>query len=154
MTQSPTGVPDIQTLIQNQPDKPPTFTFEDALAGVDPADSEAALAMLDFLLTTGRLHRVGVLDGEQGYLFVYREPQGATKAGYRPGATRGDQIVDQMVEQQRANGAKPTRRGLCPHCMSVVKEDTEGLIVADVEGAGTAAGSCSRSPDGAHGMAS
>lgn len=132
---------DLQTLVQSEIAKAigslstaaPTApaSFEDALAAVDPADSEAALAMLDFLLRTGRLGRVGVLDGGQGYLFMYQEPKGSTKQGYTPGATQGDRIVDQAVEKQRAAGAKPTKTGMCPKCMSVVKEGPGGVIVLD-----------------------
>jgi hypothetical protein len=104
-------------------------SFEDALNSVDPADSEAALGMLDFLLKTGRLNRVGVLDGGQGYLFMYQEPKGSTKQGYRPGATQGDRIVDEAIDAQRATGRKPIKQGLCPKCMSAVGEISEGTIV-------------------------
>lgn len=120
---------DIQTLIQAEiakaigsltQDQPPLPTFEDVLAQVDPRDSEAALAMLDFLLTTGRLNRVGVLDGGQGYLFVYHEPKGTTKAGYRPGGTQGDRIVDAAVDKARADGKVPAKRGVCGKCVSAI----------------------------------
>lgn len=114
-------------------------SFEEALADVDPADSVAALAMLDFLLKTGRLQRIGVLDGGNGYLFGYVEPKGSTKAGYRPGGTQGDRIVDEALDKQRNEGAvRPTKQGMCPKCMSVVIEvpSQPGVIVD--EGGGNA----------------
>lgn len=121
-------------------------TFEEALSQVDPADSDAALAMLDFLLKTGRLGRVGVLDGGQGYLFMYSEPKGATKQGYKPGATQGDRIVDGALESQRAsgNGVPASEKGMCPNCLSVVRK--EGDQIVDDE---TGSAECS-SPDGKH----
>ena len=152
---------DIQTLIQNEVAKVAGSlvqqaaqqvqpqSFEEALAQVDPADSEAALEMLDWLLKTGRLGRVGVLDGGQGYLFMYQEPKGSTKQGYRPGATQGDRIVDEAVEAQRAAGKAPAKRGMCPHCFSVVKE-IESRIVLDDSSENEV---CSNSPDGKHAMA-
>lgn len=104
-------------------------SFEDALADVDPRDSEAALAMLDWLLKSGRLQRIGVLDGNQGYLFGYVEPKGSTKQGYRPGGTEGDRIVDQAVDQARETGApRPDRQGMCPKCMTVVAAFGEQIV--------------------------
>lgn len=135
------------TLVQPAPQ-----SFEEALAVVDPADSEAALAMLDFLLKTGRLNRVGVLDGGAGYLFVYQEPKGSTKQGYKPGATQGDRLVDEAVEAQRAAGKKPVKQGMCVHCYSVVSLHSEGVLVLD-EPDGTDGATCSNSPDGKHEMA-
>lgn len=121
-------------------------SFQEALADVDPADSEAALAMLDFLLKTGRLNRVGVLDGGNGYLFAYVEPKGSTKAGYRPGGTQGDRIVDEALEKQRNSDApRPTRQGMCPGCMSAVAE-ISGAIVNE-------AGSSTCTNGGPHGLA-
>ena len=138
--------------------QPVQLSFEGALAQVDPRDSEAALAMLDFLLTTGRLNRVGTLDGGQGYLFVYREPKGASKQGYVPGGTTGDRMVDAAVEQARAEGKKPAKKGICGHCLSVVIEDVESGVVYREDGelgeadGGTRVGSdvCGKSPDGNH----
>lgn len=139
MTERAEQAVDIQTLIQNEVAKAvgglqPALqsalpTFEETLANVDPADSEAALAMLDFLLRTGRLGRIGVLDGGQGYLFMYQEPKGSTKQGYVPGGTKGDQIVDQAVEAQRAAGKKPVKQGMCMHCFSVVSEGEDGVLI-------------------------
>lgn len=142
---------DLQTLIQTEIAKaigqlaqdvdavvaqqPPLPTFEDVLAQVDPRDSEAALAMLDFLLKTGRLGRVGVLDGGHGYLFTYAEPKGTTKAGYRPGATQGDRIVDAAVDKQRAEGVKPVKQGVCGKCVSAIyqKDGDAAPRLADEE---------------------
>jgi len=130
--------PDISTLVQNAVNSAlgglmntGPATFEDALAEVDPADSVAALAMLDFLLKTGRLGRVGVLDNGGGYLFMYQEPKGATKAGYKPGATQGDRIVDEAVNAQREAGNAPVKRGMCSTCVSVVKQLADGRVVLD-----------------------
>lgn len=145
----------IQTIIQNEVQKAlasgpaPAPSFADTLANVDPRDSEAALAMLDWLLQTNRLGRVGVLDGGAGYLFMYQEPQGSTKQGYIPGATQGDRIVDQAVEAQRASGKAPAKRGMCPHCLSVVRDD-QGQVVLDDD---TANAVCPSSPDGHHAFA-
>lgn len=155
------GLPpdDLQTLVQKeiarvvgsmptgQPIPPPTF--EETLAEVDPADSEAALAMLDFLLQTGRLGRVGVLDGGQGYLFMYQEPKGSTKEGYRPGATTGDRLVDEAVNKQREAGTTPAKKGMCPGCYSVVAE-VDGVIVLDDDRTNE---TCAGSPTDKHSMA-
>lgn len=122
--------------------------FHDALSKVDPRDSEAALAMLDFLMKTQRLARVGILDGGQGYLFMYQEPKGTTKAGYRPGATQGDRIVDEAVEAQRATGAAPVKRGMCPFCISLVK-DVDGTITLDDDNQPNGE-QCAGAPDGRH----
>lgn len=121
---------------------------------VDPRDSDTALVMLDWLNRTGRLNRVGTLDGGQGYLYIYAEPKGATKAGYRPGGTQGDRIVDAAVEAQRATGKGPAKRGLCPHCFSAVTVDDAGNILLDVlaEADGRTL-VCEQSPDGKHGLA-
>lgn len=137
-----------QTPVQNQPQ---TFTFEDVLKQIDPRDSEAALAMLDWLLQNQRLHRVGVLDGGQGYLFVYSEPKGTSKAGYRPGATQGDRIVDAAVEQQRAHGTK-RKTGMCPHCLSaVVQLEGDEKIYLDDDQNPTS--TCENGPNGLHELA-
>jgi hypothetical protein len=106
-------------------------SFDEALADVDQRDSEAALKMLDWLLKTGRLQRIGVLDGGNGYLFGYVEPKGSSKQGYRPGGTEGDRIVDQAVDQARDSGTRrPDRQGMCPKCMAVVVE-FDGEIVSE-----------------------
>lgn len=126
--------------------------FETLIANVDQRDSEAALAMLEFLLKSGRLNRVGVLDGGQGYLFVYQEPKGSTKQGYKPGATQGDRIVDSALDKQRESGAVPSKRGLCALCLSAVYlDEADGQIHLDD---GSHATECTgSSPDGKHHMA-
>lgn len=107
-------------------------TFEESLAEVDPRDSEAALAMLDWLLRNGRLHKIGVLDGGQGYMFIYQEPKGTSKQGYTPGGTQGDRIVDKAVEQQREAGTAPKGRStMCKKCFSAVVIDGEGKALTD-----------------------
>lgn len=107
-------------------------SFPDALAEVDPRDSDAALAMLDWLLRNKRLNRVGVLDGGQGYLFVYQEPKGTSKEGYAPGATQGDRIVDQAVDKQREAGVTPKGKStMCKKCFSAVIVDGEGNVLTD-----------------------
>lgn len=129
-------------------------SFEHVLSRVDPADSEAALAMLDFLLKTGRLGRVGVLDNGGGYLFMYQEPKGSSKQGYVPGATKGDRIVDRAVEAQReANGGKPpAKRGVCKFCISAIAENEDGTVVLD--GSTDPHGAhCDASPHGVHAFA-
>lgn len=109
-------------------------TFEEALAQVDPRDSEAALQMLDWLLTNARLHRLGTLD-RGGYLFAYQEPKGSTKEGYTPGATQGDRIVDKAVEEARASGAAPKGRAtMCKKCFSAVVIQEDGTALLDGDG--------------------
>lgn len=120
----------VQTAVQNATGQPETF--DDALSKVDPRDSDAALAMLDWLLRNQRLHRLGVLDGG-GYLFAYAEPKGASKQGYVPGATQGDRLVDQAVEAQRASGKTPAKKGLCSRCYSAVVQMEDGAVLLDDE---------------------
>lgn len=123
--------------------------FKDVLDNLDPADSDAALLMLDWLLQNARLHRVGVLDGGQGYLFVYQEPQGSTKEGYRPGATQGGRIVDDTLAAQRESGAQPRQKGLCQYCFSGVEVDEHGTVY----NAATQETGCAKSPQGLHEVA-
>lgn len=111
-------------------------TFEEKLKAVDPTDSDAALAMLDWLMQYKRLQRVGVLDGGQGYLFVYAEPKGSTKAGYVPGGTAGGRIVDDTLDKQRQTGP-PKKQGLCSGCYSAVFEAPDGSVVEAVTGSTT-----------------
>ena len=68
-----------------------------------------------------------------GYLFTYTEPKGSTKAGYKPGGTQGDRIVDQAVDAQRAAGATAVKQGMCPGCMSIVRETPEGIALDEPE---------------------
>lgn len=107
-------------------------SFKEVLADVDPRDSDAALEMLDWLLRNGRLNKVGVLDGGQGYLFVYQEPKGSSKQGYIPGGTQGDRIVDEAVQKQRDAGAAPKGKStMCKKCFSAVIVDAEGNVFGD-----------------------
>lgn len=106
-------------------------SFEDALREVDPRDSDTALMMLDWLAQTGRLMRVGTLEGGQGYLYMYGEPKGTTKAGYRPGGTQGDRIVNEAVEHQRQHGVK-RKTGVCSSCFSAVyQQEGDDTILLD-----------------------
>jgi hypothetical protein len=99
-------------------------TLQDVLAQIDPRDSDAALALFSFLEQSGRIHKVGMLDSV-GFLLVYREPEGSTKAGYTAGGTLGDRIVESALANAKASGAK-VERGLCPRCMSaVIRQDGE-----------------------------
>lgn len=128
----------------------PPQDFSEVLDNLDPNDSEAALDMLDWLLQHQRLHRVGVLDGGQGYLFVYQEPQGSTKEGYRPGATVGDRIVDDTLAAQRESGAVPRQKGICKYCFSGVEVDENGVVFNTA----TQSVGCPQSPQNVHEVAS
>lgn len=114
-----------QAASQGQP-----ITFTDILKQIDPRDSETALEMFQWLVDTGRLGRVGKLDGG-GYLLHYSEPKGTSKAGYTPGATQGGRMVDQAVEKAKASGAKPANRGMCTKCFSVVVQEDDGTVALD-----------------------
>lgn len=109
---------------------PPQASFSDALAEVNLRDSDAALAMYDWLVQTGRLQTVGTLTGG-GYLLHYSEPKGATKAGYTPGGTQGGRMVDQAVAKAKEAGIKPRQAGLCDQCFSAVVKLDDGSIVLD-----------------------
>lgn len=128
------------------------------LSQIDPRDSEAALAMLDWLETYGRLNRVGTLYGGQGYMYVYKEPKGTTKAGYVPGGTQGGRLVDEAVDKARASGAKPKKTGLCTHCLTPVWDDEGVIRKDDPEAEGDpdfaeVSATCMNSGDGKHEMA-
>lgn len=105
-------------------------SFEDVLKQIDPRDSDAALAMFNWLSDNGRFGLVGQLNGG-GYLLHYSEPKGTTKAGYTPGATKGGRMVDQAVAQAKEAGAKPRQTGLCDKCWSAVEKLDDGSIVSD-----------------------
>jgi len=164
MTENSTGSgPDIQTIIQNEIAKamaglagnqPASQSFEDVLTQVDPRDSDAALAMYEWLHKNGRLHVIGQLHGA-GYLETYQEPKGATKAGYAPGATTGGRMVDAAVDKAREGGQAPVKKGLCPHCYSAVYKHVSGAIMLDQDDALTKGDGdvCDGSPDGKHAMA-
>ena len=95
-------------------------SLDDALASIDPADSESALKLFNWLLKNGRLHKMGTLDGV-GFMMAYQEPKGSTREGWTHGGTEGDRIVEEAIEKAQANGA-PALRGLCPKCYSVVTQ--------------------------------
>lgn len=105
-------------------------SFEDVLNSIDPRDSDAALAMLDWLSKNQRLQVIGNLAGG-GYLFHYQEPKGTTKQGYIPGSTKGGRMVDQAVDQARASGAKARKTGMCDKCWSAVEQHEDGSITLD-----------------------
>lgn len=109
---------------------PQQQTVEQFLQGVDPRDSETALALLQYLFDTGRMNVVGTLNGG-GYMMHYSEPKGTSKAGYVPGGTQGGRMVDQAVEQAKASGAKPRKTGLCDKCWSAVEQQDDGIVVSD-----------------------
>lgn len=158
MTQAPELDPAIaqmiQTAVQNAiPQASVEMTFDEILEQVDPRDSEAALAMLDWLLRNQRLHRLGVLDGDTGYLFAYREPKGSSKQGYAPGATQGDRIVDAAVDQQRQSGATALKKGMCPQCYSAVRLEKEGDVLLDDDTPGVERATCSATGE-SHGFVS
>lgn len=136
-------------------------SFADVLKQIDPRDSDAALAMLDWLETYGRLNQVGTLHGGQGYLYVYKEPKGTSKAGYVPGGTKGGRLVDKAVSEARASGKGPIKRSVCRHCFSAVAEDPEagviyredGVIETNPDNMETGSDVCANSPTGEHEMA-
>lgn len=111
-----------------QEDRAPSI--HEALEALDPRDSEASLAMYAWLTRHQRLIKVGTLDGV-GHLLAYQEPKGTTRAGYVAGGTQGERIVDAAVEQAKASGATPVRRGMCARCLSIVREEADGNIVLD-----------------------
>ena len=106
------------------------MTFDDVLTQIDPRDSEAALAMFQWLVDNGRLSRIGMLDGG-GYLLHYSEPKGTTKAGYTPGATKGGRMVDAAVAKAKESGATKRQQSMCPKCFSVVTKAADGTVVLD-----------------------
>lgn len=99
--------------------------LEEALADIDPTDSESAILLFDWLKKNGRLHKIGVLDGisTPGYIFMYQEPKGSTKEGWTEGGTQGDRMVDSALDRAKASEGAPAQRGLCPKCYSAVKAE-------------------------------
>jgi hypothetical protein len=110
--------------------QPQQVTFEDILAQIDPRDSNAALAMYQWLVDNKRFQRIGILDGG-GYILHYQEPKGTTKAGYTPGGTTGGRMVDAAVEKAKDAGVKPAHRGLCTKCFSAVVQEDDGTVTLD-----------------------
>lgn len=116
--------------------QPQQVTFEDILAQIDPRDSNAALAMYQWLVDNKRFQRIGILDGG-GYILHYQEPKGTTKAGYTPGGTTGGRMVDAAVEKAKDAGVKPAHRGLCTKCFSAVVQEDDGTVTLDDGSANT-----------------
>lgn len=105
-------------------------SFEAILKQIDPRDSEAALAMLEWLHQNGRMQVIGNLAGG-GYLWHYAEPKGTSKQGYVPGGTKGGRMVDEALDKARASGATPAKRGMCDKCFSVVVQHDDGTVTTD-----------------------
>lgn len=132
MTDPDAAEPEAQQQQQAAP-KGEGLTLGDVLGMIDPRDSESATQLLTWLQQTGRLQKIGHLDGV-GYTFIYREPKGSTRAGWTAGGTQGDRIVDDALEKAQADGNKPVQRGLCRKCFSVLaKVEGEDARLEDVE---------------------
>lgn len=116
--------------VQQVTTPPPTITLKDVLDNLDPRDSAAALALFNWLWDNKRFGVVGTLNGG-GYLLHYQEPQGTSQAGYIAGGTQGSRVVDAAVETLKESGATPVKRGMCPTCMSAVRELEDGTVVLD-----------------------
>ena len=125
----------VAALAQGQ-QAPQQYTFGDILDQIDPRDSDAALAMYQWLVDNKRFQRIGVLDGG-GYILHYQEPKGTSKAGYTPGGTTGGRMVDAAVEKAKESGAKPVNRGMCTKCFSVVVQEDDGTVALDDGSANT-----------------
>lgn len=138
----PVGVPDIQAMIQqavaqavggiNPGGGGVPQSFEDMLSRIDPRDSDASLAMFQWLCDNGRIQMVGTLNGG-GYLLHYQEPKGSSKEGYTPGGTQGGRMVDNAVAKAKESGAKPKQMGMCSKCMSAVERLEDGTVVDDTQ---------------------
>jgi hypothetical protein len=112
------------------PAAPVPMTLEEVLEEIDPRDSESAQAMFAWLQRNGRIHKMGMLDNV-GYLLVYSEPEGSSKAGWTHGGTQGDRIVSEALEKAQAAGA-PALKGLCPRCYSpIIKRGENEAIEAE-----------------------
>jgi hypothetical protein len=108
--------------------------FLGLLGALDPRDSDVSLAMLQWLQENGRVHKMGTLDQPlSGYIYFYNEPKGTTKEGYTPGGTQGGRMVDKAAEQVKASGVAPAKKGMCPKCMRLVREEPDGSIVAEID---------------------
>lgn len=112
-------------------------TLESVLTNLDPRDSDAALALLDWLITNGRLQNIGTINGG-GYLWHYAEPKGSTKEGYMPGGTKGGRMVDEALQKAKESGATVRKTGMCDKCYSAVVQQDDGAIVLDDETADAA----------------
>lgn len=136
--------PDLAALIQQQvqqavaqlansgglPAQPQAISLDDVLKAIDPRDSDAALAMYQWLVDNGRFSLVGTLNGG-GYLLHYTEPKGTSKAGYTPGATKGGRMVDEAVTKAQAAGGVARDVGLCGKCFSGVEKLADGTVVTE-----------------------
>ncbi len=135
VSQAP-GLTDIQQMIaaevakQTQGGGAAPVSLEQVLQRIDPRDSDAALALFEWLCDHGRIGIVGTLNGG-GYLLHYTEPKGSTKAGYSPGGTQGGRMVDQAVAKAKESGAKPRQTGMCDKCWSAVEKVEDGTVVTD-----------------------
>lgn len=102
-------------------------TVEQFLASVDPKNSEVFLALFQACIDTGRVQKIGSIDGG-GYIWHYAEPKGTTNEGYTPGKTKGGRMVDQALENAKAAGAKPKKVGMCDKCFGAVEQHEDGSI--------------------------
>jgi hypothetical protein len=109
--------------------------FLGLLGALDPRDSNVSLAMLQWLQENGRVHKMGTLDQPlSGYIYFYNEPKGTTKEGYTPGGTQGGRMVDKAKEQIATSGVPlPGKKGMCPKCMRLVREEPDGSLVAEID---------------------
>lgn len=110
---------------------PQRMTFDKILEQVDPRDSDAALAMFEWLQKNSRLSVVATLAGGGGYLFHYAEPKGSSKAGYVPGSSAGGRMVDSALEKAEQQGLKKRDVGLCSKCFSPVVRLDDGTVALD-----------------------
>lgn len=122
------------------PAAPQQGGVEALLQSIDPRDSEAHLAILQFLIDNKRMQVIGSLAGG-GYLFHYQEPKGTSMEGYMPGGTKGGRMVDQALDKAKASGATAAKRGMCDKCYSVVVQHDDGSVTTDDEAANTACSS-------------
>ncbi|NUS02030.1 MAG: hypothetical protein HOV97_05640 [Nonomuraea sp.] len=147
---APTEVPNIH--MANQPGEDgPFVSLDQALASIDPADSEKAMKLFHWLRDNHRLHKVATLEiqGAEGYMFMYQEPPGSDQEGYTAGATQGDRIVDDALEKAQASGGKPLK-GLCRNCLSSIVQIGSNPPEAETPRAGTNPAECPGAGGGRH----
>lgn len=105
-------------------------SLDDLLSKIDPRDSESALKLFTWLWENHRFQVIGKLSGG-GYMLHYAEPKGTTQAGYMPGGTQGGRMVDEALARAKDNPAA-AKHGMCPQCMSAVKQVIEtGQVLSD-----------------------
>lgn len=141
--QAVTGQPGIGVALPGDP-----ASIDDVLESIDPRDSDTALKLFNWLKDNSRLHRVATLE-QGGYLFLYQEPEGASRQGYTAGGTQGDRIVDDALEKAQATGGKPLK-GLCKHCLSSISQVGSSAPEAEQPRPGTNPTECSGNGGGAH----